>query len=160
MINVFDRPGPEFSKLAKCVTSAAVTFFSTPFVLFLFLLPPPMVTPSPPSTLRRELGSPYELIPKAERPKVRQPSGNVPWYSSEVGKITCPWVMASTNAKVVLRSNHLLDNAYGKNFQYVEQMGLPPTFGGCVSGRRCAAACWRRPRVPHARPLPQVLLRL
>jgi hypothetical protein len=74
----------------------------------------------------------------------------MPWYSSEVGKITCPWVMAGTNAKVVLRSNFLQDNAYGKNFQYVEQMGMPATFGGCVAAENAAPSQFSAGRFPHA----------
>lgn len=77
----------------------------------------------------------------------------MPWYSSEVGKITCPWVMAGTNAKVVLRSNFLQDNAYGKNFQYVEQMGMPATFGGCVAAENTLAPS-RLPVAAHP-PTPQ-----
>lgn len=61
---------------------------------------------------------------------MRQPAANMPWYSSEVGRITCPFIMASTNAKVVHRSNFLLNNYYGGHMEYVEQMGLPATFRG------------------------------
>lgn len=83
----------------------------------------------PISLLLRELGNPYELVPKDARPRHRQPGANIPWYASEVNRLTAPFIMASVNSKVVHRSSHLA-GGYGPNFEYTEQLGMPLTVKG------------------------------
>eukprot|EP00043_Microstomoeca_roanoka_P007493 m.72026 g.72026 ORF g.72026 m.72026 type:complete len:422 (-) comp13845_c0_seq1:268-1533(-) len=78
------------------------------------------------ANIRKELGSPYELIPRESRPECRQPNANAPSYEEDVGRYTSPFVMAGVNSKIVHRTNFLLNNIYGPSFQYCEKMTVKP----------------------------------
>jgi len=71
--------------------------------------------------LRKEMGSPYELIPKEHRPSFRQPNPNTVSYEEDIGRYSIPFVMASVNSKTVHRTNFLLDHMYGDEFKYCEK---------------------------------------
>lgn len=75
------------------------------------------------------MGSPYALLPPNERPKDRQPNANIPWYASDVNRLTAPFIMSAVNSQVVHRSSYL-QQGYGPHFQYSEQMGMPLSIGG------------------------------
>jgi short subunit dehydrogenase-like uncharacterized protein len=78
--------------------------------------------------MRRLLGNPYALDPREEG-GARRPEGSdvrgVRW-DEDLRMWTGPFVMASTNTRVVRRSNALLDHAYGRAFRYSEAMSFGP----------------------------------
>ncbi len=71
--------------------------------------------------VRRLLGDPYALLP--DRTRERGPDGGdlmgVRW-DRDAQRWMAPFVMAAVNARVVRRSNALLDFAYGRDFRYSE----------------------------------------
>lgn len=77
----------------------------------------------------KETGSPYGLVPMNARPTHRQPNSIIPWYSSDINRLTAPFIMAPVNIKAVHRSSYLV-GGYGNNFEYTEQLGLPLTVSG------------------------------
>ena len=74
--------------------------------------------------VKRVLGDPYALNPEGARtgPDARDQMGVR--RDSPSGRWTAPFVMASINARVVRRSNALLDFAYGSDFRYDEAMDM------------------------------------
>eukprot|EP01147_Barroeca_monosierra_P002291 gene2291-8045_t len=74
------------------------------------------------AALTKELGNPYELVPKEYRPSFRQPDANGITFSNDIQRYTSAFVMAGVNSKVVHRTNHLLGNFYGTKFKYCEKM--------------------------------------
>jgi short subunit dehydrogenase-like uncharacterized protein len=73
-------------------------------------------------SLRRRMGNPYSLVPKADAPKVRQPSLSAVAYDPDFRRWQAPFVMAGINTRVVHRSNALSGFAYGRDFLYDEAM--------------------------------------
>jgi short subunit dehydrogenase-like uncharacterized protein len=75
--------------------------------------------------MRRLLGNPYALDPRDGGS--RGPDGGdargVRW-DDDLHMWTGPFLMASTNTRVVRRSNALLDHAYGPSFRYSEAMSF------------------------------------
>ncbi|NVB43157.1 saccharopine dehydrogenase NADP-binding domain-containing protein [Pseudenhygromyxa sp. WMMC2535] len=82
------------------------------------------------------LANPYSLYPKSEPPGRDGGDQNGVRLDRDLGMWTGPFVMAAINAKVVRRSNALLDFAYGREFRYAESMST----GRGVRGLAFAAA--------------------
>ncbi|MDV3349001.1 saccharopine dehydrogenase NADP-binding domain-containing protein [Leptothoe sp. LEGE 181152] len=82
------------------------------------------------ATLRQELDNPYSLCPDSsqlpEPPPILVPVQYDPDFQGWVS----PFVMAAINTRIVLRSNALLDYAYGKQFQYDEAVLTGPNATG------------------------------
>jgi short subunit dehydrogenase-like uncharacterized protein len=70
--------------------------------------------------VRRLLGDPYGLNPKGAARGPDRRDQTRPRRDADTGRWTAPFIMAGINAKVVRRSNALLDFAYGKDFRYEE----------------------------------------
>jgi len=71
------------------------------------------------SNLRQALADPYFLCPESASPDHPPPLIPVQ-YDAEFQSWVTPFVMAEVNTRIVLRSNALLDYAYGRHFQYDE----------------------------------------
>ena len=84
----------------------------------------------------RVLNDPYSLYPTGEAagPDGRDQRGV--GHDGDLGMWTGPFVMAAVNAKIVRRSNALLDFAYGREFRYDESIST----GAGVKGLLTAAA--------------------
>jgi len=83
--------------------------------------------------LRKELINPYSLCPPdAIKASARQTNVSGPVFDADFSAWSAPFVMAAVNVRVVLRSNALLANAYGREFRYDEAMLTGPGFGGRV----------------------------
>lgn len=72
--------------------------------------------------LRKQLANPYSICPPGYRPEVRQPNLKGAAYDEDAKCWIAPFIMASTNTRVVQRSNALSNQAYGKHFKYDEAM--------------------------------------
>ena len=99
--------------------------------------------------LRRLLGDPYALSPDRDHePKLGNES-DLQWVErdSELGTWVGPFIMASTNTRVVRRSNALQGWAYGRRFRYREvtrfgrgalaplrAAGMSAVVGGLIAG--------------------------
>ncbi|MEM8614746.1 MAG: saccharopine dehydrogenase NADP-binding domain-containing protein [Cyanobacteria bacterium P01_H01_bin.105] len=70
--------------------------------------------------LRQELDNPYSLCPDSSQLPEHPPILVPVQYDSDFQGWVSPFVMAAINTRIVLRSNALLDYAYGKQFQYDE----------------------------------------
>ncbi len=90
--------------------------------------------------VRRVLANPYSLDPdRTERgPDARDQLG-VRW-DADAGRWTGPFVMAPFNARVVRRTNALLDYAYGRDFRYSEAMGFGAGPGGLLTAAAVTGA--------------------
>ncbi len=86
--------------------------------------------------LRRELADPYSLCPPAPGPRLRQPNVGGARFDALSGGWVAPFVMSAINTRVVLRSQALLDPAYGDGFQYDEAVST----GRGLRGRLTATA--------------------
>jgi short subunit dehydrogenase-like uncharacterized protein len=85
--------------------------------------------------VRRILADPYSLVPdRTERGPDTHDQRGVQ-FDRDLGMWTGPFVMAAINARIVRRSNALLDHAYGKDFRYSEAM----SFGAGAKGWARAA---------------------
>ena len=82
------------------------------------------------AALRKELANPYSLCPPDKRIRPRQTSIARPVYDADFHAWSAPFVMAAINVRVVLRSNALLDHAYGAEFRYDEAMLSGKGFSG------------------------------
>lgn len=71
-------------------------------------------------SLRRQLANPYLLCPEGYGAGVRQHNVTFAELDPDFAAWTAPFVMSAINARVVQRSNALLDGAYGKAFRYDE----------------------------------------
>ena len=87
------------------------------------------------SALRQELDNPYSLCPDSsqlpEHPQILVPVEYDPDFQGWVS----PFVMAAVNTRIVLRSNTLLDYAYGKQFQYDEAVLTGPNATGWLAAQ-------------------------
>lgn len=72
--------------------------------------------------LRKELQNPYSICPKDHAFKSRQHNVSGAEFDDDHNLWIGPFVMAVVNTRVVHRSNALLNNAYGTDFQYSEAM--------------------------------------
>ncbi|NNC78671.1 MAG: saccharopine dehydrogenase [Acidimicrobiales bacterium] len=73
-------------------------------------------------SLRKTLANPYALAPADMRKGVRQPNVQTPQSDSASGQWVAPFVMASVNTRIVLRSHALLGQPWGEDFLYDEAM--------------------------------------
>ena len=71
--------------------------------------------------LQKALRDPYSLAPDHAKTKTLNSTSlrTVKW-DRNVNRWICPFVMAGINTKIVRRSNGLMDNDYGDDFQYNE----------------------------------------
>lgn len=70
--------------------------------------------------VRQDLANPYALCPPGQVHPVPQPEITGAVYDADAQSWVSPFLMSTINTKVVHRSNYLLDEAYGKAFQYDE----------------------------------------
>ncbi|MCB0919326.1 MAG: saccharopine dehydrogenase NADP-binding domain-containing protein [Actinobacteria bacterium] len=87
---------------------------------------------------RKLTADPYALSPDWDNDRRSDFDRDVrgPYYDDVLGTFVGPFVMAAGNARVVRRSDSLMDWAYGPQFHYREGMGT----GSGVRGRMKAAA--------------------
>ena len=83
--------------------------------------------------LQKELRDSYSLCPQGHEFTHRQPSVGVE-YDEDMRSWAGPFIMASINTRIVLRSNALWPNHYSQNFLYDEDMLL----GDGEKGRKAA----------------------
>ena len=72
--------------------------------------------------LRKEMNNPYILCPENTDLKHSQISIKGPFFDQDIQRWVAPFIMEAINARVVLRSNMLLQLPYGAKFLYREQM--------------------------------------
>ena len=72
--------------------------------------------------LRKQMGNPYILCPEKHDYRIRQTSIKAPVFDKDFQGWAAPFIMEAINARVVLRSNSLLNMAYGEDFSYGEAM--------------------------------------
>src|SRR5579872_281313 len=83
--------------------------------------------------VRRVLSDPYSLDPgRKERPRAQRDQFGVR-YDADFERWSGPFFLAMTNARVVLRTNALLDYVYGPDFVYREAMSAGKGPGGWVT---------------------------
>ena len=73
-------------------------------------------------SVRRVLAHPYSLNPKGFQKGPKVNDAPAPYFDSDLGRWTAPFVMASINAKVVRRTQALTGQMYGSEFKYIEVM--------------------------------------
>lgn len=71
--------------------------------------------------IRKELRDPYSLCPRGHTFTARQHNVSVE-FDEDFDSWAGPFIMASINTRIVLRSNALLDGHYDVNFKYDEAM--------------------------------------
>ena len=80
--------------------------------------------------LRQELDNPYSLCPDSSQLPEYLPILVPVEYDQDFQGWVSPFVMAAINTRIVLRSNALLEYAYGKQFQYDEAILTGPNAAG------------------------------
>ena len=80
--------------------------------------------------LRQELDNPYSLCPDSSQLPEYLPILVPVKYDQDFQGWVSPFVMAAINTRIVLRSNALLEYAYGKQFQYDEAILTGPNAAG------------------------------
>ncbi len=81
--------------------------------------------------VRRVMANPYSLCaPDDQTNKTRQTNIKGAIFDNDFQKWSAPFVMSAINVRVVLRSNTLLDYAYGKDFRYDEAKLTGAGFAG------------------------------
>ena len=80
----------------------------------------------------RAMGDPYALNPEGDRSGPDAAERLAPWYDSEFGQWSAPFVMGGINTKVVRRSNALLGYPFGRGFRYDEGVLMGSGFGGAL----------------------------
>lgn len=87
------------------------------------------------AALRQELGDPYSLCPDG-RSSSQHPPPLIPvQYDEDSQGWVSPFVMAAINTRIVLRSNALLNYAYGQHFQYDEAVPTGPDATGWLAAQ-------------------------
>lgn len=71
--------------------------------------------------LQKEMRDPYSLCPEGHSFSVRQHNVTVE-HDADYDEWAGPFIMASINTRVVLRSNSLVEGFYNENFRYSEAM--------------------------------------
>jgi short subunit dehydrogenase-like uncharacterized protein len=85
------------------------------------------------ATVRKDMANPYSLCPPNASPHhTRQTNLKGAAFDADFQKWATPFVMSAINVRVVLRSNALLDDAYGPAFQYEEAMLAGAGISGCI----------------------------
>ena len=82
-------------------------------------------------SIRKVLGNPYALGVEGDREGPKQPNVTLPVYDEGHKTWMAPFVMASTNTRVVFRTHSLLERQWGKGFTYGEAMMM----GDGIAGR-------------------------
>ncbi|MEP6863685.1 MAG: saccharopine dehydrogenase NADP-binding domain-containing protein [Deltaproteobacteria bacterium] len=82
--------------------------------------------------VRRVLGNPYGLDPDPRAQRPAAPDETTPRWDATVNMFTVPFVMASTNSRVVRRSHALAGFPWGEDFVYREVMTTPKSAKGLV----------------------------
>ncbi len=75
-----------------------------------------------PDNMKKEMADPYSICPKGHEFFVHQRDFYLPTKDEATRRWAIPFIMAAINTRVVHRSNALLENAYGEQFQYNEAM--------------------------------------
>lgn len=75
--------------------------------------------------VRRTVGNPYGLDPDPDAPRPAAPDDRAIGWDKRLGVFTTPFVMASTNSRVVRRGHALADFPWGQDFVYREVMSTP-----------------------------------
>ncbi len=88
--------------------------------------------------IRREMRDPYSLCPPAHSFSARQHNVSVE-FDDDYDAWAGPFIMASINTRVVLRSNALLEGHYAENFMYDEAMLTGSGKRGKKSAKRMSA---------------------
>ena len=83
------------------------------------------------------LRDPFALTPGSRG--AEQPSGAKPMYDESIESWVAPFIMAAINTRNVLRSNALMDFAYGKDFRYDEMLITGPGEQGEAAAKAVAA---------------------
>lgn len=86
-------------------------------------------------TLRQELDNPYSLCTDSSQALEHPPTLVPVQYDEDFQGWVAPFVMAAINTRIVLRSNALLDDAYGKQFQYDEAVLTGPNVTGWLAAQ-------------------------
>ncbi|MEA5464583.1 saccharopine dehydrogenase family protein [Leptothoe sp. PORK10 BA2] len=89
-------------------------------------------------TLRQELDNPYSLCPDSSQSLEHFPTLVPVQYDQDFQGWVSPFVMAAINTRIVLRSNALLDYAYGQQFQYDEAVLTGPKATGWLAAQGLA----------------------
>ncbi|MEX0965579.1 MAG: saccharopine dehydrogenase [Pseudohongiellaceae bacterium] len=87
--------------------------------------------------IRREMLDPYSLCPAGHGFTARQHNVSVE-FDEDFQSWAAPFIMASINTRVVLRSNALVDGFYSDTFRYDEAMLTGPDKQGKKSAKRIA----------------------
>lgn len=85
--------------------------------------------------IRREMRDPYSLCPEGHSFTARQHNVSVE-FDEDFDSWAAPFIMASINTRVVLRSNALTDGFYDENFEYDEAMLTGPGKQGRKTAKR------------------------
>ncbi len=85
--------------------------------------------------IRREMRDPYSLCPPGHSFTTRQHNVSVE-FDEDFESWAAPFIMASINTRVVLRSNALIDGYYAENFEYDEAMLTGPNKQGKRTAKR------------------------
>ena len=72
------------------------------------------------ASLREAISDPYSLCPDSDKAAAQPPPLIPVQYDPDFHAWVTPFVMADVNTRIVLRSNFLQQQAYGKTFQYDE----------------------------------------
>ncbi len=80
-------------------------------------------------TIKKQVVDPY-LLMDDNKPTVRQRSLQTAKFDANHKRWQAPFIMESTNTRIVHFTNYLSDFAYGKDFKYEEMMWYPNTLKG------------------------------
>jgi short subunit dehydrogenase-like uncharacterized protein len=87
---------------------------------------------------RRIMADAYSLVPDGPRGPDKGDHFFV-GYDNDVAAVVGPFIMGPVNARVVRRSNALLQQRYGNSFSYVEQMRTGRGVAGHLAGQTLRA---------------------
>ena len=81
--------------------------------------------------LQKALKDPYSLTPNSNNTNIQHtPSLKGVQWDQNTMRWLCPFAMSGINTKIVRASNGLMNNYYGKNFQYSEVVSFSRGLGG------------------------------
>ena len=109
--------------------------------------------------LRKVLANPYALAPQGQREGVKQPNVTLPAADAASGEWVAPFVMASVNTRVVLRTHALLGYPWGRSFVYDEAMLMGAGPVGAAKAAGLAGGLGGFVGVAALRPVRNVLAR-
>lgn len=91
-------------------------------------------------SVQQIMADPYSLNPPDERSGPDEPDSMGIAYDRDAGIWTGPFIMAAVNARVVRRTNALLEYEYGRDFRYREVTGFAAGLGGLTKAGGAAAS--------------------